>query len=347
MPSVTPQLTPSIALTLAIAWLTPVWASVGAPSADAPGCTDPAGLPRFEGARILGCTSSESAATVLPLGPWSDDPELSFWEGSVRLEGPRTALLYAAPPGRSTREVMRGYRKALGDLGFDVMFDCAGENGCGAGVGAFYADEAYEKRLPAPPAAGAFALNSVREPRILVAKGMADGASTYVFIFAAHQDNETVPEASKRVAIFLERVVSQGIEQHHMLLRTDELAQGIDIDGRVSVYGIAFGPDPNQADIAGESGDQLAEIARLLRERPELTLYVVGHTDNLGDLEQRLDLSRRQAEAVVAALVQDYGIAPERLSPHGVADLAPIAPQDSDEGRAMNRRIELVTRRRP
>ncbi len=343
----TRHLTPSIALTLAITWVTPAWASVGDPSVDTPGCADPAGLPRFEGARILGCTSSESAATVLPLGPWSDDPELSFWEGSVRLEGPRTALLYAAPPGRSTREVMRGYRKALDDLGFDVVFDCAGENGCGTGVGAFYVEDAYEKRLPAPPAAGAFAPNSVREPRIIVAKGTQDGASTYVFIFAAHQDNETAPEASKRVAIFLELVVSQGQEQHQVLLRTDELAQGIDIDGRVSVYGIAFGPDPYQADIASDSGDQLAEIARLLRQRPGLFLYVVGHTDNLGDLEQRLNLSRRQAEAVVAALVQDYAIDPERLSPHGLADLAPIAPQDSDEGRAMNRRIELVARRRP
>ncbi len=330
-----------LALALALALARPGDTRAAGSPADAPGCTEPLALPRFEGARILGCQSGEADEAILPLAAWNADPDVSFWESSVRLEGRRARVLYAIPPGRSSNEVIRTYRKVLTDLGYEVLFECAGFNSCGAGVDAVYSNDAYGKRLATPPAAaGAFAEDTVREPRILVAKGAANDRSAYVFVFAAHQDNRAAPEVGKAAAAFVEEVVSQGPEQHLLLLRADELAQGIDLDGHVPVYGIYF--DPSLSEIKPESHDQLEEIARLLRDRPELALYVVGHTDNQGALAHNLDLSRRRAEAVVAALIRDSGIAPTRLSPHGIASLAPIAPNTAEEGRGMNRRIELV-----
>jgi OmpA-OmpF porin, OOP family len=327
-----------VAASLAVAW--PDSGRATGPQGDAPGCSDPPALPRFEGARILGCEAAETDETTLPLAAWNPDPEVSFWESSVRLDGRRSRTLYAIPPGHSAQEVMRAYRKVLADLGYEILFECAGFTSCGAGVDAVYADQAYGKRLAGAPAAGAFAQDTVREPRILVAKGSAADARAYVFVFAAHQDNTAAPEASKRVAAFVEEVVGQGPEQHLILLRADELAQGIDLDGHVPVYGIYFEPD--LAEIRPESHDQLEEIARLLRDRPALSLHVVGHTDNQGGLARNLELSRQRAEAVVTALIRDSGIAAERLRAHGIAGLAPVAPNTADEGRIMNRRIELV-----
>jgi OmpA-OmpF porin, OOP family len=328
-------------LALALVLTRPGGTCAAGPETDAPGCIDPQTLPRFEGARILGCQVAEKDETVLPLASWNADPDVSFWESSVRLDGRRARVLYAMPPGRSSHEVIRAYRKALVGLGYEVLFECAGFTSCGAGVDAVYTDEAYGKRLASPPAAaGAFAQDTVREPRILVAKRPADNGSAYVFVFAAHQDNPATPQAGKATAAFVEEVVSQGPEQHLILLRADELAQGIDLDGHIPVYGIYF--DPDLPEIKPESRDQLEEIARLLRERPDLSLHVVGHTDNQGDLAHNLDLSRRRAETVVGALTRDYGIVPTRLSPHGIASLAPIAPNTAEDGRGMNRRIELV-----
>jgi OOP family OmpA-OmpF porin len=63
-----------------------------------------------------------------------------------------------------------------------------------------------------------------------------------------------------------------------------------------------------------------------------------------GDLEHNLDLSKRRAAAVVQALVADHGISADRLTPRGVGPLAPVASNDSEEGRALNRRVELVKR---
>jgi len=71
---------------------------------------------------------------------------------------------------------------------------------------------------------------------------------------------------------------------------------------------------------------------------------VVGHTDNVGSYETNLSLSKRRADAVVAALNTEYGINAGRLTANGVASLAPVAVNTTDEGRAKNRRVELVPR---
>jgi OmpA-OmpF porin, OOP family len=328
---------------LALAWMALAWplgACSGTPQGDATGCSDPADLVRFEGARILACETDNSEDVILPLAAWNDDPEVSFWDGSVRLNGRRTRILYAVPPGRSSQEVMRTYRKRLDDQGYEILFECSGFNTCGTGVDAFYSDEAYGQRLDAPAAAGAFAPDTVREPRALVAKAPAGDGGAYLFVFAAYQDNSASPDAGKRVAVFVEQVVGKGTEQHLIVLQASELGQGLDLDGHVPIYGIAF--DPDQAEIKPDSVGQLEQVARLMRTRPNLSLYIVGHTDNQGGLPHNLDLSRRRAEAVVTALVRDFGIAATRLSPHGLASLAPVAPNTAEEGRAMNRRIELV-----
>jgi outer membrane protein OmpA-like peptidoglycan-associated protein len=112
--------------------------------------------------------------------------------------------------------------------------------------------------------------------------------------------------------------------------------------GRVALYGILF--DTDQATIKTESRPALQEIAKLLQQEPNLNLHVVGHTDNTGTFEHNLDLSKRRAAAVKAALTKAFGIATGRLTPNGVASLAPVATNTTEEGRAKNRRVELVPR---
>jgi len=94
------------------------------------------------------------------------------------------------------------------------------------------------------------------------------------------------------------------------------LAQGIDRDGKVSVYGIYF--DTDKATIKPESKAALDEIAKLLHNRADLKLFAVGHTDMTGSFVHNRSLSEARARAVVEALVKDSGIAAERLEGHGV-----------------------------
>ena len=118
------------------------------------------------------------------------------------------------------------------------------------------------------------------------------------------------------------------------------LAQDIRTTGHASVYGIHF--DFNKATVKPESEQTLKEIAKLLKQNPKLNLYVVGHTDSVGKIAYNMKLSQTRAEAVVKALVTNHGVSPNRLSPYGVGPLAPVASNETKEGRALNRRVELV-----
>lgn len=122
----------------------------------------------------------------------------------------------------------------------------------------------------------------------------------------------------------------------------DAAAMGNDINttGHVSVYGIYF--DTGKSDIKPESGAAIAEIAKLLRNNGALNIYVVGHTDNVGSFDSNMKLSKDRADAVAKALITQYGIAAARLKSYGVASLAPVSTNDTEPGRAKNRRVDLV-----
>jgi outer membrane protein OmpA-like peptidoglycan-associated protein len=110
--------------------------------------------------------------------------------------------------------------------------------------------------------------------------------------------------------------------------------------GHVAVYGIYF--DTGQSVIKPESEAALSEIAKLLKKESGLKVNVVGHTDNVGAMDNNMKLSQARGEAVVKTLVTKYGIAADRLKGYGVGSLAPVASNDAENGKAKNRRVELV-----
>ncbi len=118
------------------------------------------------------------------------------------------------------------------------------------------------------------------------------------------------------------------------------LSKAIAETGKAAVYGIYF--DTGAAVVKPESEPTLAEIARLLGSEKGLRLHVVGHTDSQGDLASNMRLSQARAAAVVKALAEGHGADKARLSPAGVGPLAPVATNRTEEGRALNRRVELV-----
>ena len=117
------------------------------------------------------------------------------------------------------------------------------------------------------------------------------------------------------------------------------LQAGLKENGHVEVPGIFF--DFGKSDIKPDSEPALKELAALLQANPALKVWVVGHTDNVGLVESNMTLSGARAAAVVKALVQ-RGIAANRLAAHGAGPYAPVASNATDEGRARNRRVELV-----
>ena len=109
---------------------------------------------------------------------------------------------------------------------------------------------------------------------------------------------------------------------------------------RAVTYGIYF--DFNEETLKPESEPVLKEIAQAMTDNPDWKLTVEGHTDNIGGDTYNLDLSKRRAASVKQALVSQYKIAPERLLTGGYGASRPVEANDTLEGRARNRRVELV-----
>ena len=138
----------------------------------------------------------------------------------------------------------------------------------------------------------------------------------------------------------LDIIEAKPMETGLVKVNAEALAKEIERIGHVSLYGIYF--DSGEAEVKPQSEEELGEIAKLLGQDPKLNLYMVGHTDNVGTFSSNMDLSQRRAEAVVKTLVAKHGIDTKRLHPVGVGPLAPVASNKTAEGRAKNRRVEIV-----
>jgi outer membrane protein OmpA-like peptidoglycan-associated protein len=137
-------------------------------------------------------------------------------------------------------------------------------------------------------------------------------------------------------------IVEEKAMEQFIVADADALLKEISLTGKAAVYGIYF--DTGKDAVKPESDPALAEIVKLLQQQPAMKIYVVGHTDSVGKFDYNIDLSRRRAAAVVEVLVAKHGIDRARLEPHGVGPLVPALSNSSEDGRAKNRRVELVER---
>jgi outer membrane protein OmpA-like peptidoglycan-associated protein len=118
------------------------------------------------------------------------------------------------------------------------------------------------------------------------------------------------------------------------------IAKLLEEQGKLALYGIQF--DFNQATIKPESAQVLSQVAEVLKNQHDLKLMIEGHTDNVGKPAYNMELSRKRAQSVKDYLVQNHQVDAGRLTTQGFGDTKPMAKNDTDAGRAQNRRVELV-----
>lgn len=307
---------------------------------DIAGSKDHAMVPRYEGSFIIGYKTDRFAEVDIPMGP-SVNPgvEKRRFERVDAVEGARTRLLYVAPLERTSLEVMRNYKEALLAGGFKTLFECSRDT-CGDSIERPFLEFNPSRQLTANQVME-FAFGAgVIDQRMLVVKLDRPQGPVHVIVFAAHQDNVANPAAGGRVAVFVDVVESATMEKRMVTVQAPEMAMNLGRDGKQAIYGIFF--DFDKADIKPESKPQLEEMAKLLQANPALKVYIAGHTDNQGALDYNIGLSQRRAEAVVRALSTQYGIAAARLTARGLGPLAPVTSNATEDGRAKNRRVELV-----
>jgi OmpA-OmpF porin, OOP family len=129
-------------------------------------------------------------------------------------------------------------------------------------------------------------------------------------------------------------------QQKMVTVDAAEMDKQISLNGRVALYGVVF--DFNKADVKPEPEQALTEIAKLPQQRLAFNVLVVGHTDAVANFESNRTLSQKRAESIVAWLVSKHKVANKRLFAVAVSFASPVATNTTEEGRAKNRRVEVV-----
>jgi OmpA-OmpF porin, OOP family len=319
---------------------------------DAPKSSDSPLTGRYDGARVLGQTVKAFDELTLPAGAAEGqtyDDKKKFSK-TVSAEGKVTRTVYLAPLNRSSLEVFRNYKDALTAKGFAPVFECAKE-ACGPSFvvlkyrwdrkethveGAGY-DDVRRHLINA-------VFDQLEDVRYALMKKTDAAGDTYAAVYAGLHVGGGFGSFSDvlrdRTGVLVEIIEPKGMEAKMVVLKAEAISGDIATQGRAVFYGIHF--DFDKADIKPESEPQLAEMAKVLKAEPKLKVLIVGHTDNQGKLDYNTGLSQRRAEAVVKALSTKHGVDAKRMTARGVASLAPLASNRNDDGRAKNRRVEMV-----
>lgn len=335
------------------------WADATIPTKDQEGARDHPLLKRFEGSFIVAHDGKSFDEFSLPTGPLKPgdpnrrDQHNNQWyaaETTLELEGRTTRLVYVLPEGRSPLEVVRNYQDEVEALGGKVLFTCKREecggaperSSSGGGGEMSLAMVLYpEERITDPAFSnGNCAMTArIKDQRYLAAELPDQQAHVSVLAYTVMSDLYCKAFNGRTIAI-VDFVEAKAREQKMVKVDAAEMARTIAATGRIALYGILF--DVDKATVKPDSAPALTEIAALLKSNPDLKLLVVGHTDTAGAFDYNRQLSQRRADAVVATLVRDYKADKARLLPVGVSFAAPVATNESEEGRAQNRRVELV-----
>ena len=297
---------------LAVSFIT---ATASAQTRDVASAKDYPGIGRFAGSVITGYQVKDFDAARMQAAAFKDDKPAD----ARRLEGRITRIAYRTNPGPSILEVSRNFETQLAKAGFETLLACD-TDACGG----IPFTEAVDT-LPVPQ----MWVDGFNYHYVAVHKTSA-GRETYASVLVSQNNQD----------ITTQLVVAELGAIEDKMVNAAQMAKGLGETGHIALYGIYF--DTDKAVLKPESRPTLEQIAKLLTGQPQLNVFIVGHTDNQGAYDYNLDLSRRRAEAIAAELVKTYRIAQPRLRTAGVGFLAPVGSNASEDGRALNRRVELV-----
>lgn len=236
-------------------------------------------------------------------------------------------------PALATAAVIAGYRARLMEQGFEEVFSCTGE-ACGG------FDFRFRIDLLPPPA---MAMDSFDFAQLSMRGEGGIWLSILVsrVLDSLHIQTVAIKETNTAAAITASPAAAPPEAQMVLAQDLEALSARLRRDGHVPVAGLDF--EVGGAALSPGSAPALEALARLLSRDATLAVVIVGHTDTAGGLEANLDLSQRRAQAVRRALIE-RGVPEAQLDAEGVAFLAPLTSNATPEGRALNRRVELVLR---
>jgi len=315
---------------------------------DLPSTSDHTAISRFAGSALIAYDQKSFDEYELVLSIW--DRTEREWTTSRMVEGRVSRRAYIAPEGTTLVEAFRNFETAIEGADLEVLFSCRAPE---CGVGTTFSSGLYRgmpDRLRATDHYHNF--NSIKEFAYIAAEGEHQGKQLWIGVGMGIKaaagiryrdaDSRVQKVQTDRLVFFIDVIEGAAMRTGMVTVTADALEEGMKRDGKVMLAGVFF--DTNKAVVKPESKIALEAIAGYLKSKPGVKFFVAGHTDATGSYDHNLELSDARAKAVVTTLSEEYGISASRLMAVGVGPVAPIASNDTEDGRAGNRRVELVKR---
>ena len=259
-------------------------------------------------------------------------------EDSVRItEGVLRRKWVSAPDDRSPLEIIRNYQVAIEELGGELLYVTRDP-------GSIEVDERKFSELFATHRRGRGLATNVMSYNHMPG-GMSEfltarieGVDATHYLIVAAGKGHWAAQQAERTYYEIVTIREEGLALDKITM--DAIDTGIDRYGRVPVYNILF--ETGSAEVRPESEEALVVISDFLNQHRFRTFLVVGHTDSVGGYEMNVELSYARANAVVEKLINEYGVERNQIRPVGVGPASPIFSNATDEGKARNRRVEIV-----
>jgi outer membrane protein OmpA-like peptidoglycan-associated protein len=283
-------------------------------------------ISRYAGAKLTHRIDTEYTEVRLPTGIADHNKQVPH----LTLAGKSTLLHYEASKDQSTLQVFRNYQQALKDAGFNILFNCEHQS-CG--------DEQRKLTWQDSPDRYRFKgylSNSTyvdNDYRMLTAHKTVNKQDIYLSVYVLKNSEYS------NVDIAHDIVELSSMQTNRVSIDSNYLQNELSRSGKVVLHGLHFATD--SATLLAESDTALAVITDYLKNHPTQQFYVVGHTDNSGSHSHNMQLSKARAKSILQALLKQ-GISTERLLAEGVGAMSPQQHNASSEGKAANRRVELV-----
>ncbi|MDT0622675.1 OmpA family protein [Croceitalea vernalis] len=272
-------------------------------------------------------------------------------EKELTVEGKVTDILYGIESSQSTTilEVQRNYEQALKSSGLEIIYSAFGKKGVMNNNSAISRE--YES-IASTEYLGSFKFlkdkdyrlafnylgrNKDNELAYFVAQGKRNGIdyTLMLYINYGRGNSELIED---KIFIQAKIIESESMETGQVsILSIDEKIKN---EGKEIFHNILF--DFGSDKLTENSYDVIKTLSDYLKANPNQEYYIVGHTDNVGSLSANQTLSEKRAKAVSNALTTKYGINESQISAHGVGQLSPLTINTTEEGRALNRRVEIV-----
>ncbi len=266
---------------------------------------------------------------ILPVSKIKNMGAEKNWDKKLKLEGEVNRIQYTTDKKNNAALVYMNYLSALKISNWEILFSGSGDNELG--------NESYEwqfymfqEGLGLDDKFGSNYNFRGDDYAYIAAKFEDNDTSYYAAIYIIEQDNATMINQD------IIKVKNPDIGLVTAKLMTEKM----DKKGHVALDGIFF--ETGKSIIMDKSIPSLKNIAEYLNNNQDKKFLIIGHTDNVGRIQSNMILSESRAKAVMNELATKYGIKAEQLKAFGVANFSPMVSNFTDDGKAKNRRVEIV-----